>query len=74
MGPGLGFTSYCYWGALLLSCKIPSIVGKCHVTRDTRFPALALNSAMHPAEGQQLVLVKVRMMKRECAEVRKGGP
>lgn len=48
-GPGLGIL-YGHWGTLLLSWKMPSIVRKCHVTWDTRFPAPALNCAMHPAK------------------------
>lgn len=72
MGPVLGM-SYCHWGTLLLSCKLPSIVRKHHVTWDTSFPVLALNSAMHPAEVQTLVPVKMRLVKRECSHVRRGG-
>lgn len=35
--------------------------------------APALNSAMHPAEIQQLVLVRMRMVREECSDVRGGS-
>lgn len=72
MGSGCG-VSYHHWGTLLLSWKMPSIVRECHVTWDTGFPTLALNSAMHSAEAQQLVLVRMRMVEERLSDVRRGG-
>lgn len=43
----------------------------CHL--GYQVPAPALYRAMHPAEMQQLVLVRMRMVKRECSDVRRGG-
>lgn len=70
-GPRLGILCG-HRGTLLLSWRIPSIVRKCHLTWDAKFPGPALNCAMHWAEVPQLVLVKMTMVKTERSEVRRA--